>query len=143
MLNAISTRTVRAVLIAGCFDGCEAPLRHGITGGLAESAVGGCHHRGLGNLAIRLNGKGHGDLAAFRCTLQAARIDGVYLRYQLQLVIFFLFDGGLCWCRRCGGLWRGSSIAEGSEADFAGGNGGSEDCCAWAVKLKLVQQMAA
>ena len=40
--------------------------------------------------------------------------------------------------------WRfDRSIAEGSEADFAGGNGGSEGCCAWAVKLKLMQQMAA
>lgn len=37
-------------------------------------------------------------------------------------------------------------MAEGSEADLAGGKGGSdgsEGCCAWAVKLKLMQQMAA
>jgi hypothetical protein len=40
--------------------------------------------------------------------------------------------------------WRlDRSIAEGSEAGFAGGKGGSEGCCAWAVKLKLMQQMAA
>lgn len=42
--------------------------------------------------------------------------------------------------------WRfDRSMADGSEADFAGGNGGSEgsDCCwAWAVKPKLKQKMA-